>query len=141
MTAFIAADLERLAKLVRERRVELQLGIEPAAKLAGISKDTWRRVEDARLVRATTYSAMDRTLDWAVGSCERITVGEDPIPSTAASDDSGSRIHRIPKGDLERSVGDAVASAAMATKGSLTASEILELNERVLQELRDRGIL
>lgn len=141
MTAFIADDLERLAKLVRERRLELELGIEPAAKLAGISKDTWKRVENSRPVRATTYSAMDRALQWATGSCQRIIAGEDPVPSTAFSGDPEARISRIPKADLERAVGDAVTSAAIATKGNLTASEILELNARVLEELRDRGLL
>ncbi|MFE9844763.1 hypothetical protein [Streptomyces goshikiensis] len=139
-------DLERLATAVRKRRTELRLGIEPAAKLAGISKDTWKRVEPrdgspAHKVRDTTYAAMDRALQWAQGGCEAVLQGRDAIPAESLKGDSGAKVSQIPKRELERVVGDAVQSAALATKGDLTGAEILELNRRVLAELRERGIL
>jgi hypothetical protein len=141
MTAFEEADLHRLAGLVQRRRVELRLGIEPAAKLAEMSKDTWKRVEAGLKVRATSYTGMEAALHWVPGSCQRILEGGDPIIFTEADSVTDGRITEIPKSDLERTVGDAVVRAAMLTNGNLTANEILELNERVLEELKQRGVI
>lgn len=134
-------DLDHLATAVRTRRTELRLGIEPAAKLAGISKDTWKRVEAGLKVRDTTYGAMDSALRWAPGGCAAVLEGGEPVPSEEVASEEGVRISQIPKRELERVVGDAVQSAALATKGDLTGAEILELNRRVLEELRERGVL
>lgn len=123
------------------RRKQLRLGIEPAARLAEMSKDTWKRVEAGLNVRATSYTGIETALRWAVGSCRRILAGEEPIINEPVEPGSDTRIAEIPKTVLERAVGDAVTSAAIATKGSLTGDEILELNERVLKELRERGII
>lgn len=141
MTAFEEADLHRLAELVQRRRVELRFGIEPAAKLAEMSKDTWKRVEAGLTVRLTTYTGMEAALQWVPGSCMRILEGGDPIIFTPAGGAGDTRITEIPKSDLERTVGDAVVRAAMLTNGNLTANEILELNERVLEELKQRGVI
>lgn len=141
MTAFEEADLKRLAELVQQRRVDLRLGIEPAAKLAEMSKDTWKRVEAGLTVRATSYTGIETALQWALGSCQRILNGDEPIINEPVQPGSDTRITEIPKSALERTVGDAVARAAMMTKGNLTADEILELNERVLEELKQRGVI
>lgn len=132
-------DLERLAVLVQKRRTELRLGVEPAAKLGGISKDTWKRVEAGQRVWDRTYGGVETALQWAAGSCQRILSGEDPITSEPIAEDV--RVSEVPKSELERAVGDAVKTAAIATKGSLTGDEILELNRRVLEELRQRGVI
>jgi hypothetical protein len=134
-------DLNRLAAAVRTRRTELRLGIEPAAKLAGISKDTWKRVEAGLRVRDTTYAAIDHALQWAPGGCVAVLEGGESVPGEVVGGEEGVRISKIPKRELERVVGDAVQSAALATRGDLTGAEILELNRRVMKELRDRGVL
>ena len=126
---------------MKQRRTQLRLGIEPAAKLAGISKDTWKRVEAGLTHRDTSYTGIETALQWAVGSCQRIRDGEEPIINEPIDPGSDAHIAQIPKSDLERVVGDAVTSAAIATKGSLTGDEILALNERVLKELRERGVI
>ncbi|MFH8804116.1 hypothetical protein ACH4F6_31760 [Streptomyces sp. NPDC017936] len=131
--------LERLATLVQKRRTELRLGIEPAAKLGGISKDTWKRVEEGKKVWDRSYAGIDSALQWAVGSCLRVLRGDDPVTSEPAHD--GVKVADVPKTDLERLVGNAVQHAAIATKGSLTGDEILELNRRVIEELRKEGVL
>jgi hypothetical protein len=132
-------DLERLAVLVQKRRTELRLGIEPAAKLGGISKDTWKRVEAGQKVWDRTYGGIEAALQWAPGSCQRILIGADPVPNEPLTE--GVKVADVPASELERLVGDAVKTAAIATKGSLTGDEILELNRRVLEELRERGVL
>jgi hypothetical protein len=137
----MGTDLERLARLVQERRLELRLGIEPAAKLADMSKDTWKRVEAAQNVRATSYTSIEHALQWAPGSCRRILQGEEPVIAEASSLGSAAAIAVIPKEELQRHVGDAVNSAALGIKSDLTAEQILALNERVLEELHKRGVV
>jgi hypothetical protein len=133
--------LDRLAALVQKRRTELRLGIEPAAKVGGISKDTWKRVEAGQKVWDRSYAGIDEALQWATGSCLRILAGDDPIVSEPIPDVPSVKASDIPRSDLARLVGDAVQSAAIATKGSLTGDEIAELNERVLQQLHERGVI
>lgn len=134
-------DLERLATRVQERRLHLRLGIEPAARAVGMSKDTWKRVEAAQTVRDTSYAGIERALHWAPGSCRRILAGGDPVivEESPAGDDSTIAV--IPKDELERHVGDSVNAAALGVKGDLTAEQILDLNQRVLEELRRRGVI
>lgn len=133
-------DLERLATLVHQRRTELKLGVEPAAKAAGISKDTWKRVELGQKVWDRSFAGIEKALGWEPGTCRSVLDGRDLEPAKPEAT-AGVEITQIPKDDLKRLVGDAVQSAAIATKGSMTGDEILELNERVIQELRDRGVI
>lgn len=134
-------DLERLATLVHKRRTELRLGVEPAAKAGGISKDTWKRVEAGQKVWDRSFAGIETALQWEAGSCKRILDGGDPVPAGTQPDRQPPTVTQIPKDELKRLVGDAVQSAAIATKGSMTGDEILALNERVIQELRERGVL
>lgn len=133
--------LERLASLVHKRRTELRLGVEPAAKLGGISKDTWKRVEAGQKVWDRSFAGIETALQWEAGSCKRILDGLEPVPAGVQPAPEEPAVTQIPKDELKRLVGDAVQSAAIATKGSMTGDEILELNERVLEELRNRGVI
>lgn len=134
-------DLERLATLVHKRRTELRLGVEPAAKAGGISKDTWKRVEAGQRVWDRSFAGIETALLWEPGSCRRILDGLDPVNAGTDPATAEPAVTQIPKDELKRLVGDAVQSAAIATKGSMTGDEILELNERVLEELRNRGVI
>lgn len=134
-------DLELLATLVQKRRTELRLGIEPAAKLGDISKDTWKRVEAGQRVWDRSYAGIDTALQWAAGSCLRVLSGDDPIINEPLPHADSVKVADVPKSELERLVGNAVQHAAIATKGSLTGDEILELNRRVVEELRQQGVL
>ena len=133
--------LGRLGQLVQARRTELKLGVEPAAKLAGISKDTWKRVEAGLKVWDRSFAGIETALQWASGSCRLVLEGGDPVINVPAEESPDTKIAQVPKSELERLVGDAIQSAAIKTKGSLTGDEILELNERVLKELRERGVI
>jgi hypothetical protein len=98
-------------------------------------------VEAAQNVRATSYTNIERALQWAPGSCLRILDGHDPVIVETSAVSVSETIAIIPKEELERQVGDAVNSAALGVRGDLTADQILDLNERVLDELRKRGVL
>lgn len=85
-------DLGRLAKHVKAHRLELYPSRLAAAQAAGVSKDTWQRVEEGEPVRESTYVKIDRALGWAAGSCFLVAEGGSPVfidtsdarPSTAA---------------------------------------------------------
>ncbi|MER7623874.1 helix-turn-helix transcriptional regulator [Streptomyces sp. NPDC126503] len=136
-----ALDLHRLAEYVRLRRTDLGLGVEPAARAAGISKDTWKRVENGLVVRDTKYTEIERVLRWAPGGCMTVARGGEPLISAPSDADPDVRITEIPPSELERALGDAVRSAVIATRGDLTGDDILKLNAKLMEELRQRGIL
>jgi hypothetical protein len=124
--------LERLAQLVHARRTELRLGVEPAAKVGGISKDTWKRVEAGQKVWDRSFAGIEKALQWEPGSCARILNGDAPVVagSTQAS-----------RADAASDARDAVQLALIATAKGTTADEIREMSERVVQELRERGLI
>lgn len=76
-------DLDRLAKRVKAHRMELYPSRLAAAQAAGISKDTWRRVEDGEEVREAKLAKVDEALGWATGSCILIAEGGSPILADA----------------------------------------------------------
>ena len=62
--------------------MELFTSRKAAADTAGISKDTWQKVEEGAEVREATYVKIDRTLGWATGSCVAIAEGGEPALAT-----------------------------------------------------------
>jgi len=123
---------ERLATLVQQRRTELKLGVEPAAKAAGISKDTWKRVEAGQKVWDRSFAGIEMALQWKPGTCREILDGLDPITTG---------LIQVSRADAVGEARDAVQLALIATTKGTTAEEIREMSERVVQELRERGII
>jgi hypothetical protein len=72
-------DLGRLAKSVKAHRLELYPSRLAAAQAAGISKDTWHKVEEGQDVRDSTYTKVDKALGWVTGSCMLIAEGGSPV--------------------------------------------------------------
>lgn len=56
-----------------------------AADTAGVTKDTWQRVEEGRPAREMSYAGIDRALGWALGSCIAIAEGGEPVLVDAAN--------------------------------------------------------
>lgn len=137
MTDTPPRDYERLAKLARARRAELGLAITAVAKEAGMSKDTYKRLENGMRIWDLKYSQVDSALGWASGSCLAILEGSDPRQS--AEDAEGAEVvtHKLDPEDFDH----AFVSAMIATKGDLTGNEIRELSNRVIAELKRRGVL
>jgi transcriptional regulator with XRE-family HTH domain len=132
-------DLPRLASSVATRRLQLNLSILRAADLAGVSKDTWKRVERGEPVRHVTYDKIESALGWTAGSCRKIMNGGE---ATMIDDgaDAGYTI-AIPPEALEGEIRDAVQGALVASTDDLTAAQIRQVNERAIAVLRERGIL
>ncbi|MEU5593077.1 helix-turn-helix transcriptional regulator [Streptomyces sp. NPDC020298] len=72
-------DLDRLAKHVKRHRMEQYSSRDAAADAVGITRNTWKRVEEGQNVRESTYSKIDKALGWASGSCIAIAEGGDPV--------------------------------------------------------------
>lgn len=73
-------DLDRLAKHVKAHRLELYPSRLAAAQAAGISKDTWKRVEEGEPdVREKSYAQIEFALGWATGSCLIVAEGGEPV--------------------------------------------------------------
>lgn len=63
-----ATPQQRLAKAVRERRIELRLSVREASKRAGISRNTWQAVEEGtRAMRDHNYAGVEQALEWPPG--------------------------------------------------------------------------
>jgi hypothetical protein len=132
-------DLDRLATAVKKRRLELYPSRLAAAKAAGVSKDTWRKVEEGDpAVRETSYAKMDQALHWMVGSCTTILTGGEPV---AVDHQDGVDVVHTPQSMLPEDVRIAVTDAAMAVTPGLTLGDVQALSTQVVEELRRRGIL
>lgn len=133
-------DLLRLARAVKQRRLALRLARLKAATDAGISKDTFKRVEEGLPVREMSYASIDAILGWANGSCASILAGGSPTVIEKAEADPNVAITKVTdagRGDTVRRV---VESASIAST-NLPADEIRKLAERVVEDLRREGVI
>jgi hypothetical protein len=137
-----ARDYQRLAELARNRRHELALALSDSNARAGeISKGTWRRVEQGLEIRYTNYVRIDALLQWAPGSCIRVIEGGDPIPVDSIEGAPGTQKSPLPPEVVDSEVRDTVQLALIATAKGTTAEEIREMSERVVRDLRERGLI
>lgn len=137
-------DFERLAQLARSRRADLGLALNDTnAKAAGMSKHTWQRVEKGLPIRETNYVKIDGVLQWAPGSCLGILKGGEPVlvDDMKEPDASGVQKSPMPREVLDREAIDAVQLALIATAKGTSAEEIREMSERVVRDLRERGLI
>lgn len=140
--AYATVALQNLAVLVRARRTALQLSLDEAARRAVwpdgkvMSNATWKRVEEAKGVRDTTYVRVDAVLGWAPGSCLAILNGSTAAPVAGEVVD-GARVSNLP--DVE-TVRIAVQSAVIATVPELTGTQIKALSDQVVADLQKLGL-
>lgn len=133
-------DLKRLAEAVKRRRLALGLARLAAAKHVGISKDSWKRVEEALPARDMTYAAVDQALGWEVGSCLSIAAGGSPTLAEQSAADPSVTLTDGTGAGRDAAVRRVVESASIATT-NLPASEIRELSARILGDLKREGVI
>ncbi|MFI8191452.1 hypothetical protein ACIF8T_21955 [Streptomyces sp. NPDC085946] len=135
-------DYERLANLARRRRAELGLALNDAnAKAGGLSNRTWQRVEKGLEIRETNYVKIDGLLQWAPGSCLKVLDGGDPVPIGDVAGAPDVQKSPMPRDALDAKARDVVQLALIATAKGTSAEEIREMSERVVRDLRERGII
>ncbi|GGQ83357.1 helix-turn-helix domain-containing protein [Streptomyces flaveolus] len=71
--------LDRLAQTVKRHRMQQYSSRDAAAEAAGITRNTWKRVEEGAEVRESTYAKIDKALGWAIGSCVAVKEGGSPV--------------------------------------------------------------
>jgi transcriptional regulator with XRE-family HTH domain len=130
-------SLQRLGKLMAQRRMELNMSKRATAEAAGISINTYQRVEDGSPVRDVTYAKIENALGWAAGSVHEILDGANEPVVISSSSGRGTVVARVPEDALR----GAVTSAFVAVSDTLTAAEIRELSRRVVDDLKQRGIV
>ncbi|MDJ0460300.1 hypothetical protein [Streptomyces sp. H27-C3] len=129
-------DLARLAPRVKAHRLELYPSRLAAAEAAGISKDTWRRVEEGMDVREVTYAKVDRALGWATGSCVAVAEGAEPVlVGSAAGDESAS----AGAGLSADAVREAAFKAARQTLPNVAIGDLDAFSEQLVEALRRSG--
>ena len=130
--------LQRLARLVEQRRVDLKMNKIDVARAAEIQINTYSKVADGKAVRPTTYGAIEEVLGWARGSCVEILRGA-TTATVIENGSPGAVISPLQQGDLASDVAEAVQNAAIIVSDSLTSGEIREMKRLVVEELVKRG--
>lgn len=94
---------KRLAALATERRQNLGLSVNGAAREAGIDRGTWLRLEDGeKPISDSKWTPIERTLRWEKGSIRSVLAGSDPTPLAVGGGDY-RRPEKVPVADtLER---------------------------------------
>jgi len=133
-------QLHALAQAVKGRRLSLGLARLRAATLAGMSKDTWKRVEEGQPVREMTYAAMEPVLHWAQGSCAAILAGGKPTPAEPSQVDPAVTLADVSDGARGEAVQRIVESASIGVT-DLSAPEIRKLSARIIEDLQREGII
>ncbi|MBR8638700.1 hypothetical protein KEF29_03645 [Streptomyces tuirus] len=137
-------DYERLATLARRRRAELGLALnDKNAKAGGLSNRTWQRVEKGLEIRETNYVKIDGLLQWAPGSCLSVLDGGHPVPVEEMKDPEASGVQKSPLSPeaASKEALDTVQLALIATAKGTPAEELREMSERVVHDLRERGLI
>lgn len=132
------AALQRLAKLVEQRRVDLKMNKIDVARAAEIQINTYSKVEDGKPVRPMTYGKIEEVLGWARGSCGDILRGA-TTATVIENGAPGAVISPVQPGDLADDVAEAVQNAAITVSDSLTSAEIRQMKRLVVEELVKRG--
>lgn len=131
-------DLDRLAKHVKAHRLEQYPSRLAAAKAVGISKDTWKRVEEGLDVRETTYAHIDKALGWAIGSCVAIAEGGEPaLVGETIPPAPGARSGKLTPEGARQAVLDAARAALPATP----IGEIDAFGDQLVEILRRAGVV
>ncbi|WP_318205321.1 hypothetical protein [Streptomyces sp. SCL15-4] len=130
-------DLDRLAKHVKAHRLAQYPSRDTAAATAGVTRNTWKRVEEGEPVRESTYAKVDKALGWAIGSCTAITEGGEPVlagGTTTSSPDPAPRM-------TEKQARDMAWDTARATLPTAPVGELDTFVNELVENLRRAGIV
>ncbi|WP_225811259.1 helix-turn-helix domain-containing protein [Streptomyces spinosus] len=130
-------DLDRLARHVKAHRLEQYSSRDAAAAAAGVTRNTWKRVEEGETVRESTYTKIDRALGWASGSCLVIADGGEPVFAGEATTSS-----TLPSAVLSEEQARQMAwDTAKATLPTAQVGELDTFVNELVEKLRRAGIV
>ncbi|MDN3244092.1 helix-turn-helix transcriptional regulator [Streptomyces sp. ZSW22] len=135
-------DLDRLAQRVKRHRMEQYPSRDAAAEAAGITRNTWKRVEEGQEVRESTYAKIDKALGWAIGSCIAITEGGNPVVAEPGSSDTSAVAQTPTAAMTEEEARRAVFEAARAKMPASTPIGALDaFGDELVEILRRAGVV
>ncbi|MFJ4926907.1 helix-turn-helix domain-containing protein [Streptomyces sp. NPDC088736] len=129
-------DLGRLATRVKAHRHEQYPSRDAAATAAGVTRNTWKRVEEGQEVRELTYAKVDKALGWVTGSCILIAEGGEPFLAAGFPAYSPAATPELPSEDEAR------RAAYEAARGAMPKTPIGEVDDfvdRFVKALRQTG--
>lgn len=132
-------DWPRLARTIREAREAAGLSQVALADKAGVSEGSVQNLEDAgrRPSRIPpSLAKVEKALNWASGSAVAILRGASG-PVTIQDEGGGLYVAKIPEDELH----EAISMSAIAVSDNLTAREIRDLSQKIVEELKARGLL
>jgi transcriptional regulator with XRE-family HTH domain len=132
--------LQRLARLVAERRTQLGMHKIDVARAAQTTITTYRKIESGEPVRDVTYSKIEPVLSWAPGTCRDILDGAGAT-ATERSPANGYVYSPVTADDLQGDFEDSVQEAVIAVADSLTSVEIRKIKQQAVEAFRRRGRL
>ena len=126
-------DLDRLATRVKAHRLEQYSSRDAAAAAAGVTRNTWKRVEEGLEVRESTYAKIDKALGWAIGSCAAITDGKEPALVSEPGAAAAGTPKKLSAEEARKAVWDAAKTAlpdAQLRDIDAFGSELVEILRR-----------
>ncbi|MFE5967091.1 hypothetical protein [Streptomyces sp. NPDC056463] len=130
--------MQRLARLVIQRRRELGLHKVEAATAAGLTHTTYMRVENAQSVRDVTYAKIEAAFGWAPGACAAILEG---VQEAQLAGDVVGGTRFAPASGMDEEARKAVHDAVIAVMPDVPAGQMAKLSEAVVEMLRERGVV
>lgn len=141
--------LQNLAILVAQRRASLGFSSkEAAADACGIAHMTYRKIEGTKgvlpqRVTPATYKKVEAAFGIRHGDC--VAVADGRADSITLEDGTelvdGAKIVQLDAEALQDGMPDAVSRSAMVVAPELTGRQIKEMSDRIVEDLRRRGLL
>lgn len=132
-------DLDRLAKSVKAHRLQQFPSRDAAAEAAGITRNTWKRVEEGMEVRESTYAKVDKALGWSIGSCLAIAAGGNPVlVDGGPAAEAPEPVRRMTEAEARQAVFEA-ARAKMPS--STPIGDIDAFSDELVEVLRRAGVV
>jgi DNA-binding XRE family transcriptional regulator len=130
-------DLDRLAKHVKAHRLEQYTSRDEAAAAAGVTRNTWKRVEEGQDVRESTYARIEKALGWATGGCIAIAEGAEPAFVGDATTSSSATMPAI----TEAQAREMAWETARETLPTAPIGELQAFVEGLVENLRRVGVV
>lgn len=124
---------------MKAHRLQLYASRDAAAAAAGVSKDTWQRVEEGRNVRESSYAKVGRALGWAIDSY--ITVAEGGEPALVDQPHNGAAA-TVPVVQLSaEAVRRAAFEAARTKLPTASIGDVDDFSDEFVEVLRKAGLV
>lgn len=132
-----ARSLQRLARLVEQRRTALGWSKDKAAREAGMTHVTYGRIEQGSSVQANTYKKLEGAFAFRPGACRGVLDGAMSITLTDGTElIEGAQIAHTLTPELEQDVQQAITNVMIGVMPEATGRDIKAIGEQVVELLR-----